>query len=220
MNDFAQPADLPSNARDALRAMFSHPSPVILSALAVFFTGFRIWLGNWQWADLVAPLVILAVWPFWEWAIHVFLLHFKPKRIFGKTLDLPLPKKHREHHRKPWDLTNIFIHLGVFPIVVPIIVALFYGLMPSVELATSALAAFFLLAFNYEITHFLSHINWCPPINYYKRRVREHRLHHFRNENLWWGVSMGLGDKLLQTAPEVSTSERSQTVGNLHGLSR
>lgn len=212
-------ADLPHTAGQAFKAMYSHPSPLILTALAIFFAGLRIWMGNWQWQDAIAPLVIFLLWPFWEWAIHVFLLHYKPKTLFGKTLDLPLPVKHRQHHREPWDLSNIFIHLGVFPIVVPIIVALFYALMPSIELATSALAMFFLLALNYELTHFLSHINWCPPINYYRRRVRLHRLHHFRNENLWWGVSMGLGDVVLGTSPKVNDAERSPTVDNLHGLS-
>ncbi|HCS28954.1 MAG TPA: fatty acid hydroxylase, partial [Spongiibacteraceae bacterium] len=69
---------LPTTAGAALRAMYSHPSPVILSALAVFFVGLRIWMGNWQWQDIIAPLIILLAWPFWEWAIHVFLLHFKP----------------------------------------------------------------------------------------------------------------------------------------------
>jgi len=211
---------LPTTAGAAFRAMYSHPSPVILSVLAVFFVGLRIWMGNWQWQDIIAPLIIFLAWPFWEWAIHVFLLHFKPTTVFGKTFDLPLPQKHRQHHREPWDLSNIFIHLGVFPVVVPIIVALFYALMPNAALATGALAMFFLLALNYELTHFLAHINWCPPLSYYQRRVRLHRLHHFRNENLWWGVSMGMGDVILGTAPPVSDAERSPTVDNLHGLSR
>lgn len=209
----------PASFREAIKAMYSHPSPIILSALAAFFSGMRLWMGNWQWQDVIAPLVIFLVWPFWEWAIHVFLLHYKPKTVFGKTIDLPLPVKHRQHHREPWDLSNIFIHLGVFPIVVPIIVALFYLLMPSIELATGALAVFFILALNYELTHFLSHINWCPPLGYYRRRVRLHRLHHFRNENLWWGVSMGMADVVLGTAPKVNDAERSSTVDNLHGLS-
>lgn len=209
---------LPNTATQALKAMYSHPSPIILTALAMFFIGLRLWQGNFQWQDAIAPLVIFAVWPFWEWAIHVFLLHFKPRTLFGKTMDFPLPKKHRQHHQQPWDLSIIFIHLGVFPVAVPLIVGLFYWLMPSVQLATGALAMFFLLALNYEATHFLAHINWCPPINYYRRRVRAHRLHHFRNENLWWGVSMGMGDRVLRTAPDEATVERSPTVDNLHGL--
>ncbi len=213
-------ANLPATAGQAFKAMYSHPSPIILSALAIFFVGLRIWMGNWQWQDAIAPLVIFLLWPFWEWGIHVFLLHYKPKTVFGKTIDLPLPVKHRQHHQEPWDISNIFIHLGVFPIVVPIIIGLFYALMPSVTLATSALAMFFVLALNYELTHFLSHINWCPPLSYYRRRVRLHRLHHFRNENLWWGVSMGMGDVILGTAPPVTDAERSPTVDNLHGLSQ
>jgi hypothetical protein len=50
---------------------------------------------------------------------------------------------------------------------------------------------------------------------YYQRRVREHRYHHFRNENYWWGVSMGLGDRLLGTAPQVTETPRSGTTSTL-----
>ena len=44
---------------------------------------------------------------------------------------------------------------------------------------------------------------------------REHRYHHFRNENFWWGVSMGLGDRLLGTAPAVEDVGRSGTTATL-----
>jgi hypothetical protein len=67
--------------------------------------------------------------------------------------------------------------------------------------------------------HFLAHIPWCPsgPLlgAYYQRRVREHRYHHFRNENFWWGVSMGLGDRVLGTAPKVEEVGRSGTTSTL-----
>jgi hypothetical protein len=45
--------------------------------------------------------------------------------------------------------------------------------------------------------------------------VREHRYHHFRNENFWWGVSMGLGDRVLGTAPPVEDVGRSGTTSTL-----
>jgi hypothetical protein len=45
--------------------------------------------------------------------------------------------------------------------------------------------------------------------------VREHRWHHFRNENYWWGVSMGMGDRLFRTAPAVEETGRSGTAATL-----
>ncbi|HUJ02485.1 MAG TPA: hypothetical protein VLW75_02530, partial [Rhizomicrobium sp.] len=59
------------------------------------------------------------------------------------------------------------------------------------------------------------HIPWCPGLAYYRARVREHRWHHFRNENFWWGVSMGLGDRIFRTAPSVKDAGASGTTATL-----
>ncbi|MGB1544615.1 MAG: sterol desaturase family protein [Spongiibacter marinus] len=213
----AQPAN-PATASDFFKAFYGHMSPIILTALALGFTGFRVYLGNWSYADLIAPLCILAFWPIQEWLIHAYILHSKPRKIFGKTIDLSVGRSHRAHHVNPSDLSDITINKEVFPTVVPVLIALAYLLLPSVELATGALAMFFTLALHYEFCHFMGHTTWCMPVNYYRRRQRMHRLHHYRDEKLWWGVSTGLGDLLLGTAPDLKAVDKSPTVHNVHGL--
>lgn len=215
MNKNTPTVAIPRNAREALLTLYSYPSPIILTSLLVALIGFRLYLGNWQWSELIAPAVLLVGWPLLEWCIHVFLLHYRPKTAFGREWDFALPQKHRRHHKEPWDLDNIFIHLPVFPVAVPALALLAYGLMPSLEAAITALLAFFILALNYEFTHFLGHIHWCPPLSYYQRRVRQHRLHHFRHEQKWWGVSMGLGDVILGTAPNEDSAERSDFTADI-----
>ena len=32
-------------------------------------------------------LAIVAYFPFNEWLIHVFMLHYRPRKVFGRTLD-------------------------------------------------------------------------------------------------------------------------------------
>lgn len=209
---------IPNTCGETFRALYRHASPIILTALAAGFIGARFYLGNWQWADLVAPVIIVLGWPVLEWLIHVHLLHMRPFQLFGRTIDLSVARSHRHHHTVPNDISNITINLEVFPTVVPILVALAFWLFPSPELATGALAVFFSLALHYEWNHFVGHCNWCPPIEYYRRRQRMHRLHHFRNEQLWWGVSTGIGDWLLGTAPDAKQVQRSPTVNNVHGL--
>ena len=44
---------------------------------------------------------MLAVYPFGEWAIHVYLLHAKPFRLRGRRVELPTVEAHREHHERP-----------------------------------------------------------------------------------------------------------------------
>ncbi len=221
MNDIEQlsvGASAPATFGATMCALYSHASPIILTGLVVGLFCFRLYLGNWGWADLVAPLVIFSGWPFLEWVIHKYLLHARPRKVFGIPLDLRVSRMHRSHHQDPSDLRDITINLEVFPTVVPLIIALAYWLFPSMELATGALTMYFLLALNYEFTHFVAHVRWRPPTAYYQRRQRWHRLHHYRDEKKWWGVSMGLGDVVLGTAPDVKDVQRSPTVNNIHGL--
>ncbi|MGJ8686023.1 MAG: sterol desaturase family protein [Spongiibacteraceae bacterium] len=209
---------IPVTAAETIHDFFFHSSPIILASVTLIFLLARVYMGNWQWLDLLAPVIIFAVWPFFEWVLHVFLLHFKPRQVFGRTIDIGLARKHRAHHADPTDLSDMMISFAVFPFAVPLISGLFLYFMPTTELALSALTMFFALALNYEWSHYLGHVNWCPPIEYYRRRVRLHRLHHYRSEQMWWGVSMGMGDVVLGTAPDVKSVERSSTVNNVHGL--
>lgn len=208
-----QPKHLPRTAREALRTFLSTPSPLLVITMALTALAARIALGGWSVWDAVIAVALLAWWPINEWLIHVFVLHYKPRRIFGRTFDFPLPRKHRAHHADPWDLSLVFIPRHVF-FWTPPLFALIVWLAPDRGLALTFVATYLLLGVHYEWSHYLAHIGWCPPLEYYRRRVREHRLHHFRNENYWWGVSMGLGDRLLGTAPDVAQVDRSQTTGS------
>lgn len=208
----------PQTAGEFWRAFYGQLSPWLLTLLVLGLVSYRFYLGNWSFADIIAPLAILMFWPILEWIIHVHLLHMKPFKVFGKTIDPKVGRTHRAHHVNPADLSDITINKEVFPTVVPLLFLLAYGLFPSKELATSALAMFFILSLHYEFCHFIGHTKWCPPINYYRRRQRMHRLHHYRDERLWWGVSTGLGDVLLGTAPDIKSVEKSPTVHNVHGL--
>lgn len=202
--------DAPDTARTALAVFFSHPSPLILVALVAIFTTLRLTAGGFQWWELAIPAAIIGFWPFMEWGIHVYILHYKPAHLFGRTWDFKLPQTHRDHHVEPWDVPQIFIPLHVFPLTVPPSLLLAYVLFPA-PYVHGFFAFFFLMALNYEWCHYLAHIKWSPPSRYYRRRVQEHRWHHFHNENQWWGVSMGLADRVYGTNPDPKDAGRSGT---------
>src|SRR5690606_23151627 len=133
----------PRTSGEFVRAFYRYRSPKLLTALALGLLGLRLSLGNWRPADLVAPLCILALWPVLEWVIHAHLLHLKPFQLFGRTFDPGVSRRHRAHHADPSDLRDITINKEVFPVAVPVLFALAYALLPTVELATGALAMFF-----------------------------------------------------------------------------
>ena len=68
----------------------------------------------------------------------------------------------------------------------------------------------------YEWTHHLIHSSYRPKGRYYRSIWRSHRLHHYRNEQYWFGVTVNLADHVLRTFPardEVPASPTARTLG-------
>jgi hypothetical protein len=79
---------------DAFREFWRHPSPWLLAVAFLASLAARIAVGDWRWSDAVLPLAVLAVFPFVEWIIHVFVLHWRPRRVAGVMVDSVLARKH------------------------------------------------------------------------------------------------------------------------------
>jgi hypothetical protein len=176
----------------------------------------RVALGGWSVGDAIVPAVMLALEPFTEWAIHVFLLHWKPKRIMGRKVDPFVSRKHRAHHRNPRDEELVFVPFPFLLITVAIGAVLYLLLLPSLRLGVMTMASSYTMLLLYEWTHFLIHSTYRPKTRLYKYVWRAHRLHHFRNENYWFGVTMHAADHVLRTFPAkeaVPVSPTARTLG-------
>jgi len=204
-------AALPTSLGAAARVFAAHWSPRLLAALALGLAAARLALGGFGWADAAAAALLLALWPLQEWAIHVFVLHFRPRSWRGHRIDFAVPRLHRAHHRDPWRLELVFIPLRVY-LVVPLLLAGGLALArPVAPAAVTAAAGYFALALHYEWVHFLIHTRVRPRTRWYRRLWRNHRLHHFRSERHWFGVTMLGGDRLLGTAPDADRVPPSPT---------
>jgi hypothetical protein len=210
-------SDSPRTLAEALPVFLRHSSPRVVLMLLVVSIALRLAVGDWSWWDLVPVGALAAYWPVQEWLIHVFILHFKPVTVFGRHFDFPVPQKHRAHHRAPWQLDLLFIPQHSFWYTVPLIFALWFVLTPTPALALTGIVAHFALALHYEWVHFLVHTRVMPRTALYQRLWRNHRLHHFKNEHYWFGVTMLSGDRLLRTAPAVGDVPTSPTARALHG---
>lgn len=161
--------------------------------------------------DLLAAAIVVAGWPVYEWLIHVFVLHYRPRTLGGLVLDLPVAKTHRAHHAEPSNLALVFIPLHALFLSLLAAVAIGWGLTQVVGWGPtlSAGAVFLGLSFHYEWVHYLVHTAYVPTSARYRRLWKNHRLHHFKNETKWFGVTMLSGDRLLGTsarAADVATS--------------
>jgi hypothetical protein len=218
-NPMTPSEDSPKTAREAVRVFWQHISPRILLVAAVAMLVWRLGEAPLGWRDLALGVAIWAIFPFAEWFIHKYMLHFRPRQVLGLTIDFYLPKTHRRHHAQPWNLYWVFIPRHIHVMVLAAMIAVSWVTEAHRADVLTCFTVILILGLHYEWVHYLGHITWRPRLAYYERRVLEHRYHHFRNENYWWGVSRGLGDVLLRTAPPAKDIGRSGTTTDL-GIKR
>ncbi|GIW40447.1 MAG: fatty acid hydroxylase [Candidatus Binatia bacterium] len=208
---------IPTTLGEAFSAFARHRSPRLLFVCTVLAALRRSQLGPLSAADFVAAAALLAFWPLQEWLIHVFILHFRPRKVGRWTLDFAVPKAHRAHHRDPWDYELLFIPFHSYAYSLPLLLLSWHLAAPTSGVAWSGITLHLALALQYEWVHFLVHTRVPPRFGPYRIVWRNHRLHHFRNENYWYGVTRLEADWLLGTAPEPAAVPVSPTARTLGG---
>src|SRR5262245_38824897 len=207
------------------REFLRKESPWAIGAGIVALAAIRLLVGDPSWRDAVAIAAMVAVYPFGEWAIHVYLLHAKPIRVRGRKIDTMAARAHRAHHREPNDLDMVLLYwwqaallmLLAVPVTLglgALIVTTIAGPVPLGALMSAALAGYCMI-FLYEWTHFLIHTAYRPRSAAYMAIWRNHRLHHFKNEHFWHGVTNNVSDRALGTNPDQREVPKSETARSL-----
>ncbi|MEZ6186853.1 MAG: sterol desaturase family protein [Planctomycetota bacterium] len=210
----AATADAPSTLGGLARTLVTRGSPRLLIAAVLAAALWRATRGPLAWPDLAAAAGVLLLWPLQEWTIHRWLLHWKPRRLGRFVLDFAQARKHRRHHLRPWDFAEVSIPLHTFAYALPLLTGLAW-VTRDVPGAASAVLVYLALGLHYEACHFMAHSNYVPRTALYRALWKNHRLHHFKNETQWLGVSMRLGDRLLGTNPDQKQVPRSATCRTL-----
>jgi hypothetical protein len=206
--------------RAAFAEFIRHPSPWALFAMAAGGLVVRLVHGDWQLSDAILPAVLVAVFPAYEWIIHVFVLHWKPRRIGPLRIDSILARKHRLHHADPREVPLIFIPWQAMVWIVPSTVAIAVFAFGRLGLGLTFLVVISTAGTIYEWVHFLVHSDYRPVSRVYRAVWNNHRLHHFKNEHYWFTVTTaGTADRLFGTYPEPTSVPKSKTARNLHAMS-
>jgi Fatty acid hydroxylase superfamily len=203
---------------DARLEFWKHPSPWMIAAALAAAVVARVAVGDWQITDAIVLVLILAAFPFLEWVIHVFILHWRPRRVGGLLIDSLLARKHREHHLDPRAVPLIFTPWQSLIWVLPSAIAIALLAFPRLGTGLTFLALLTMLGLVYEWCHYLIHSDYKPKTLFYRAIWHHHRLHHFKNEHYWFTVtSCGTADRVLRTSPDPATVATSPTAKNLHG---
>ncbi|MCX4239384.1 sterol desaturase family protein [Paraliomyxa miuraensis] len=201
----------------AAALFFRHGSPRLLAAYLLVLLALRSWHGDLALGDLGAVLGVVIYWPFQEWVLHIHVLHMRPLRWRGRTIDPLAARTHRAHHREPWNLDFVFLPRSVIVALIPVNTLVWWAITERLGVALTGMAAMAAAALLYEWIHYLTHTPYRPRSRYYRSIWRGHRLHHFKNERYWHAFTVPWVDTLMGTNPDPGTVESSATCRNLDG---
>ncbi len=211
--------------KNCFREFMQHFSGRAVAVAIVAVLIVRLVVGQWTWADLMGPIVLIAAQPFVEWFIHKYLLHLKPFEIRGRKFDLYTAKAHRRHHRDPSIIDQTLLHpseiIGSMILIAFTAAPLFGGVTALITgqafwpLYLTALLFSYIGLYRYEWSHFLIHTPYIPKTRWFRAIWRNHRLHHFKHEDYWMGVTSNVGDRALGTFPDQKTVKKSPTARSL-----
>jgi len=209
---------------ECARAFWRQPSPPYLLGAVAVVLGLRLAQGSWSWRDVVMMAGLVGVTPFVEWAIHVYMLHARPFTLFGRSLEMLTAREHRAHHEAPGVLDGVLLPVYGVLVFLPMIALVDWALSfpialvlggPRLAYATTGVLVSFVILASYEWIHFLIHTPYRPKGRYFRAIWRNHRLHHFKNERYWFGVTSTVGDRVIGTLPDQRSVPRSATARSL-----
>ena len=116
----------------ARREFLRKESPWVLGAGVLALAVLRAVIGDLSWRDAVAVAALLGIYPFGEWAIHVYLLHAKPLKLRGRKLETVAARAHRAHHGDPNDLDMVLLYWWQAAFLMLVAVPLTVGLVAGI----------------------------------------------------------------------------------------
>jgi hypothetical protein len=119
--------------------------------------------------------------------------NLKPLRDFMNVL-------HYGHHEEPNDIPLIFAPILSVIILFVSLFGLALLFTFNLGIACTFLFGVIIYYLHYEWMHLGHHIPGYKHIFPWSNKLKTaHQLHHYRNENYWWGITNSIGDKLLGT---------------------
>ncbi|MBF0707835.1 sterol desaturase family protein [Alkalihalobacillus hwajinpoensis] len=166
-------------------------------------------------SPLVPVFIIIGIvtYMFSEYLTHRFLFHIKTP---NNPLLLKLIKRlHYDHHKIPNDLKLLFLPIWYsFPNLL-LLCLIFYVLSGSLLFTLSFSTGLLAMFFVYEWKHYIAHRPFKPKTRFGQWIKKTHILHHYKNENYWYGVSTPFVDVLFGTLKNEKDVQMSQTAKDL-----
>ncbi len=174
-----------------------HPAvPVIIYVPVILYFLFKSVnvLGISVQSILLLAFVGIFVWTITEYSLHRFVFHYNAKSEFGKKIHFIF---HGVHHDYPSDSKRL-----VMPPSVSVPLAILFYFIFYIILGSSFVAPFFVGFLTgylfYDITHYAVH-HFNIHNKFWLALKKHHMKHHYQNQELGFGVSSPVWDKIIGT---------------------
>jgi len=135
----------------------------------------------------------LFFWTFFEYIAHRYIFHLISEKESMQKFAYIM---HGNHHHYPKDRTRLFMPPVPSLIIASTLLGIQYLLLG--KYAFAFYPGFILGWLMYASMHYLIHAIE-PPFKFLQPIWRNHHLHHYRNDNLGFGVSNTIWDKIFGT---------------------
>ncbi len=189
---------------------FTHVHPITPVVLYVPVIVYMLYLafshGNMS-IETVVGLFVLGVlmWTLLEYVVHRYVFHYEPKTRMGKSLHFII---HGVHHDYPNDASRL-----VLPPVIslPIAVLLYFVFFGTFGRFAPALSAGFAAGYvSYDMIHYATH--HFAMNNAIGRWLKQYHLrHHYRDEEVGFGVSSPIWDYVFGTTQKKPSSAQAKS---------
>jgi len=145
---------------------------------------------------LFGTFIGLSFWFTTEYLLHRFLLHLPAPR--SQFLLKFHQRLHWTHHQTPDCREFLFVPFwAVIPMILSV-TGLAVLLQGGLAIAP-ALLGFLLFFMIYESSHLAAHVAYHPKTRLGRTMKKHHRLHHYKNEAYWYGVTHPMMDLIFGT---------------------
>ncbi|MFD1020428.1 sterol desaturase family protein [Thalassobacillus hwangdonensis] len=194
------------------REFFLHKDIAVMALLWLLLVSVAIVFAL-QWSSLLYYGLGMVVFMFSEYFTHRFIFHLKsPKNRFLLKL---MKRLHYDHHKYPNDFNLLFLPLWYSIPSLVLLVLIFFSITNDMFSTIAYAAGVVMMLLTYEWKHYVAHRPIKPRTKFGRWVKRMHILHHFKNENYWYGVSTPFVDVLFRTLKDGREVDTSTTVKDL-----
>lgn len=194
------------------REFFLHFDIIVMGVL--FLIGIIYSIGfHFSWLTVLIFIIGIIFFMFSEYVTHRFIFHIKaPKnKLFLKFMK----RIHYDHHMYPDDLKLLFLPIWYSIPNLGSLCIIYFWISRDLIQTIAFGSGLVLMLLVYEWKHYVAHRS-IKPITKVGRHIKKlHILHHFKNENFWYGVSTPIFDGIfgtLKDEKEVVTSNTAKAL--------